>query len=159
MVSELRSKVRLTRLSKNAPMAEKLRRKQHLPALGGEVLDENEVLLLKRRLNTGKLTQDDIFGKDWDKEYLLSPDQNKKGYDWVYDQYKTPAGKERKNNPLGYREQEVVENFSHFTLDSFQDTAFGYSGVHFYVPVYRMHSKDGKSFSYYVSGGEMKIIG
>lgn len=34
----------------------------------------------------------------------VTGEQSAKGFKWLYNLYKTPIGKERKNNPFGYRE-------------------------------------------------------
>lgn len=81
--------------------------------------------------------------------------QAEKGLTWLKDKWKTPRGVERKNNPFGRREEYVLENFSHFSLVDFYDA--GRNGWAFYLPVYRVHAKDGASFDYYAgswqSGG------
>lgn len=116
-----------------------------------DLLTEREIQTIKNRVNNKAVEV------SFDKEYLLTPEQNQKGYDWIYNQYKTPRGIERKNNPFGYREQAVIDNFSHFTWSDIYDTGNSYHS--WYAPVWTMYAKDGNSFSYYVSGGECNIIG
>lgn len=80
--------------------------------------------------------------------------QASKGFAWLYDQCRTPKGALRKNNPFGAYETHVIDNFSHFTLADWIDVG---KQISFYLPVYEVHSKDGKSFKYYTqswqSGG------
>lgn len=44
----------------------------------------------------------------------LTPEQNEKGYKWLMNQWKTPTGKIRKNNPFRQREQSILRHFDHF---------------------------------------------
>jgi hypothetical protein len=98
----------------------------------------------------------------YEKHPRIEDAQAAKGIAWLLTKWKTPNGKERKHNPYGYREQQVLENFSHFTLVDFHDISRNYCA--FYVPVYRVHSKDGATFDYYAaawqSGGNgPEIVG
>jgi len=104
--------------------------------------------------------KDEIHRVWWDNPsfegFNLSDEQNKQGIEWLTNLWKSPTGKERKNNPFGYREQAAIENFSHFQLvDAF---ASGYY-ANYQVPVYDMLTKDGYGFQYYMQGGEIHIIG
>ena len=97
------------------------------------------------------------------KGFDITPEQSKKGFNWLWNLYKTPGGRERKNNPYGWREIYVLENFDGFTLEGFHDTS-RYGGSPFYVPIYNAWSKPDneghrRGFEYYVSGGEVHIIG
>jgi hypothetical protein len=87
----------------------------------------------------------------------LTDEQSQKGYDWLKNLWKSPTGKERKNNPFGYREQAALENFDRCELSGYYDADNGYRS--FYIPIYDVYSKDGYGFNYYVSGGEISIIG
>ena len=87
----------------------------------------------------------------------LCSDQVQKGLDWLLDQWKTPNKKERKNNPFGYREQEILENFDTIQLRSYYDAGNAYRS--YFVPLYCVVSKSGNTFEYYVSGGEIHIVG
>lgn len=115
---------------------------------------EADVNLIKNRLNSGKL-----------KEYSipeggvgLTADQNQKGRDWLMNQWKTPAGKERTNNPFGFREQDVLEHFKEIRLIDFYDTA-KYGQNKWVVPYYRVEATDGGSFEYALYGGKISIMG
>tara|TARA_R110002110_G_scaffold62000_3_gene173516 strand:- start:221 stop:1066 length:846 start_codon:yes stop_codon:yes gene_type:complete len=68
--------------------------------------------------------------------------------------WKTPTGKERKNNPFGLREQDALENFEYFTLDGFKNIGRSYD---FYVPIYGVTGTD--SYFQYYYDGEVNIIG
>lgn len=128
---------------------------------GKRTLSERDTKLISRRLNAGKITQDEVF-KDYGKRYRIDQAHTRKGYRWLMDLWKTPRGLERKNNPFGYREEDILENFSHFEMGEYYDAANYYqsqSGMHFYIPLWDVVAKDGNSFQYYFWGGEMSIVG
>lgn len=84
----------------------------------------------------------------------LSPVQIKKGFDWLWAQYKTPTGKERKNNPFGCREEEILENFK--TIEFSNLTNQGFHGS-YYLPCYAVYDAEDDGFEYYVDGGKINI--
>jgi len=135
--------------------------KPGIPAyLGNKQLTERELNLLKLRLNSGRLDIHDVDIPDGGWE--LTPDQNKKGFDWLYNLYKSPTGKERVNTPFGYRESSVLENFNKIKLTDYRDTANYYQAqakIKNYVPVYTVYAKDGHTFEYSVHGGAIDISG
>jgi len=133
-------------------------RKKNIPEfVNNKVISEQELNLLKRRLNNGKIQQEDIFGNDFDKTFLLTPEQTKKGLDFLNNQRRTPRGIERKNNPFGAREEDVLDNFDRFEVNEFFDA--GNQFVKFNVPLFRVVAKDGSSFEYHFSSGKVNIIG
>jgi hypothetical protein len=85
----------------------------------------------------------------------LSPDQNEKGYNFLMNQWKTPRGIERKNNPFGYREQSALETFKHFELIGFYNAGNAYTNS--YLPLYECIGEE-SSFEYYYNG-TVNIIG
>ena len=113
---------------------------------------ENEINLLKNRLNRGDSSVWDIFES---LSGMISQEQTEKGLNWITNQWKTPTGKERKNNPLGYWEQRIIDNFSHFEFIDFIDCGNYY--VSWYMPIYKVVDNSGDSFSYYYKNGEMVI--
>lgn len=78
------------------------------------------------------------------------------GKQWLLNQWKTPNGKERKNNPFGYREQDALDNLRTIELAGYYDCGRSRS---YYIPMYDVLTKDGYGFQYYVEGGEIQIIG
>lgn len=88
----------------------------------------------------------------------LAPEQVKQGVNWLKNLWKTPAGKERKNNPFGYREQDVLDGdgLTIELLGYYDNAPYGRRG--YYMPVYVVSSSGG-SFDYYVSGGQIHIVG
>lgn len=86
----------------------------------------------------------------------LGTDQVQKGLTWLKNQWQTPNGKERKNNPFGYREQDAITNFETIKLSGWYD-AGRYNS--YFIPLYDVFSKDGYGFNYYVNGGQISIIG
>lgn len=117
-----------------------------------KILTEKEINLVKRRMNNGKKDAD----FDYSQEYRLDEIQTRKGLDWLMDKWKTPFGKERKNNPYGYREQEALESFEYFTFDGWYDSGTIY-GSH-YEPIYSVVGAEA-SFQYVVRMGLPYIIG
>jgi hypothetical protein len=115
-----------------------------------EILTEKEINLLKLRLNKGEA----IYV---DGEYRITPEQTKKGLEWLMNKWKSPRGVERKNNPFGNRETAALENFSHFTFEGFADIGNQYRS--FAVPIYGVHGKDGEYFQYHIEAGNVSIIG
>lgn len=128
----------------------------------GGAISESDLNLWKNRLNSGMMKYIEIKWPEDGEGFKLTREQNEKGYNWLMDQWKTKSGAERKNNPFGYREQDALENFKEIRLIDFYDTANYYKteeGFHFYVPYYRVLSKDGRGFEYEVHGGQVNILG
>lgn len=88
----------------------------------------------------------------------LAPEQVKQGVKWLQNLWKTPTGKERKNNPFGYREQDVLYG-DELTIElrDYYDVS-RYGQPPYYIPLYEVSSSGG-SFEYYVSGGQIHIVG
>jgi hypothetical protein len=132
-------------------------------------LTENEVNLLKRRLNhsSGAMTYhpieiSEIPFPDNGEGFKLSSEQTEKGLTWLKDQWKTPRGIERVNNPFGFREENIIENFKEFRLIDFYNSANYYQNqicIRSYIPLYRVVAKDGAAFEYYFNGGKISIVG
>jgi hypothetical protein len=82
-------------------------------------INENEILLLKRRRNRGERIQ-------IENPIPVSYDQAKKGFAWLWDKYRTPRGAERKNNPFTNLEEKALEwanmHGARFTFNSFYGT-------------------------------------
>lgn len=127
-----------------------------------KTITEKEILAAKKRANGYSNAKDKTLLEIPEGGLAITPEQTKKGLDWLMDQWKTPRGIERKNNPFGYREQEVLENFSHFLLTDWYDAMSSYGvqqGYHSYLPVYTVVAKDGSTFEYHMAGGEINITG
>jgi hypothetical protein len=121
-------------------------------------ITEKEINLIKLRMNNDKV---DDFTQEaidfiWDNSPQLTSDQNKKGIDYLRNLWKSPTGKERTNNPFGYREQDALETFEYFELRGFYDAGNRYRK--FYVPLYTCVGAE-TSFEYYISGGGINIVG
>ncbi|GAG29485.1 unnamed protein product [marine sediment metagenome] len=128
-------------------------------------LTEREVLLLKNRLNgvnKAGFKHSEIPFPEEGEGFSLTPQQIEKGRYWLVNQWKTPRGTERKNNPFGYREQHVLEEFETIKLVDFVDKANYYQnqyGIRAYQPYYRVEGKDGSTFEYLVWSGQCQILG
>lgn len=117
-------------------------------------ISEKEILLLKNRMNKGEKIDVQII---WDNCPKLTSEQNDKGLKFLLNLWKTPANKECKNNPFGYREEEVLENFSYFELAGFYDAA-KYGQRSFYLPLYNCIGNE-TSFQYYYDHSGLNIVG
>lgn len=131
-------------------------RKRVSEILEAGVITEKDLNLLKSRLNHNRCEYEDIEPLFLDY-VTLSADQIAKGVKWLRNLYKTPAGKERKNNPLGAREIDVLEG-ENIKIDfcGLYDT--GCYGFRNYHPNYCVYSSNG-SFEYvpYCNGHECYI--
>jgi hypothetical protein len=154
-----------SRLSRNEKVREKrrLRMVTKVEPFDKVMLTEKEVLLIKNRLNHGKYNVTTVLQASPDGGWKLTDEQTKKGLKWLMSQWKTPRGVEQKNNPFGYREQDILENFGEFRLIDFFDNRNYYQaqlGVHNYLPLYEVIRKDGKvSFQYYADWKGIHIVG
>ena len=121
-------------------------------------ITEKEINLIKMRMNNDKVDEatQEVIDYIWENSPQLTPDQNKKGIDYLRNLWKSPTGKERTNNPFGYREQDTLETFEYFELRGFYDAGNRYRK--FYVPLYTCVGKD-SSFEYAFYGGEVNILG
>lgn len=121
-------------------------------------ITEKEINLIKLRMNNDKVDEDtqEVIDYIWDNSPQLTPDQNKKGIDFLRNLWKSPTGKERTNNPFGYREQDALETFEYFELRGFYDAGNRYNK--FYVPLYTCVGAD-SSFEYAFYGGKVNILG
>ena len=149
------------KMNKNPQRGEAYKVKKDIPEFAkNDTLTEQQVNLIKRRMNDKKFSPSDIFSGE--KNYKLTMDQEQKGLSWLKDKWLTPKGKERQDNPFGFREQNIIKNFSHYELiDYYDDVNYvqAQAGIKNYQPLYRVNAKDGNHFDYYISGGKIKIIG
>lgn len=131
--------------------------KKYIAIIKSGVIQEREIISMRSLMNNNKEAREAIYEAWGDDEIAISEEQGKKGYDFLLGQWKTPNGKERKNNPFGYREQAILENFSHFTLHGLYDNS-RYGGRPNLLPIYSCIGKAGSSFDYYYDG-KVNIIG
>ena len=89
---------------------------------------------------------DYLFGEN--APYSITPAQTTKGLDWLFNLRFTARGKERKNNPFGYREQSILDDFDRFELSGLYDDSDGYNGFHNFKPIYKAIASDGGCFEY-----------
>jgi hypothetical protein len=124
-------------------------------------ITEGEILLIKRRLNDGNYTEKEVREALQDSEgyvsYKLTPEQKQKGKEYLIEQYKSPKGVERKNNPFGYREMNALDNFEDISFEGFYDNSNAYTKN--YVPLYYVKGSDGSSFEYYIDYKGVNIVG
>ncbi len=127
-------------------------------------IEEREIISLKsalRRESLSKEEKQNLESRIANNNLLISTGQTKKGYDFLVNLWKTPTGKERKNNPYGYREEDVLENFESFTFDGFYDDSNYYQqemGIRDLYPLYTVIGKE-MCFQYYYNHKGLQIIG
>ena len=115
------------------------------------VITEREILTIKSRLNRGV----DCWQIFDNGNLTITPEQTEKGFNWLWNLYKSPTGKIRKNNPFGNWEISALEDFAGFELVDFVDTGNGF--VSWFVPVYRVKSHLSGEFDYYMENGQIVI--
>ncbi len=128
----------------------------------GKLTDQNQQNLIFKILNNSgndelKAAIKAAFNDSDFEGLLLDQSQIQKGYEWLLNQWKTPTGSERKNNPFGYREQDAINNFDRITLKGYYDA--GNYHRSYFIPLYDVYTTDGYGFEYYVNGGLCNIIG
>ncbi len=127
-------------------------------------LTENELNALLRYLNNKDVDGEvyNLFRKnkliDDYTGIKLSKEQSNKGFKWLYNLGFTPKGAERKNSPFGNREEYIVKNPKEIRLIGVYNTAKWQFGSYF-VPMYKAIGKDGTNMEYYMSLGDIAIIG
>lgn len=128
---------------------------KYLTILESGKITESELISLNSFYNKSSENKEfinDIMYNNDHEECTLTDEQNKKSYGFLMSLRFTPTGKERQNNPYGYREENILDNFSHFTFCGFYSERGNY-----YIRMYNCYSKDGNCFQYYYNG-KMNII-
>lgn len=112
-------------------------------------INENEILLLKRRRNRGERIQ-------IENPIPVSYDQAQKGFAWLWDKYRTPRGAERKNTPFSNPEEKALEwakmHGARFTFNGFCIT-----GNNWYEPIYELITPI-CDIRYIVSLGQIQMV-
>jgi len=117
-------------------------------------LSEKEVKLLQRRINDKKINPGEVPRIRNGNGYNLSKEQSHKGLLWLRDKWKSPTGKERSDNPFGYREEEIIKDpKAKVRLKDFYSERGNW-----YVPLYEVEGNE-TSMEYYISGGKINIVG
>lgn len=113
-----------------------------------KTISERQIKLLQRRANAGDKEAD-----FWGEEIEVDDEYSAKLYKWIYNLYKTPTGKVRKNSPFGYREIEILDNYEgeRFDFVGFHDK--GNLRFSSYIPLYSLCGMD------FYFDGKLNIIG
>ena len=131
--------------------------RKYLDIIESGKIEERELISMRSLMHKNDEASTAIFHALGEVgELSLSLDQQDKGYEFLLGQWKSPTGKERKNNPFGYREQAILENYKEIKLSSLYNAGNAYTN--FYLPLYTVYSKDGMGFEYYYNG-EINITG
>ena len=113
-------------------------------------ITKQQMQLLKNRSNR--------YGKDLfnyalldEQDIKITEEQGLQGLTWL-----KKLQRKRKNNPFGYRENEIINNATveDFTFRGFYDA--GRYGFHCFAPIYELN---GMEYVPYVNGEEIYIIG
>lgn len=125
----------------------------------GKLENQNQTNYLFKVLNSGAEEQKeeikDIFNNSDFEGLQLSAEQSEVSRIWLLNLWRTPTGRERLNNPFGYREQDAITNFNRCELAGYYDVG----NYNYYVPIYDVCATDGYGFQYYMSSGKISIIG
>lgn len=125
-----------------------------------KTITERQIALIGRRLNAKSDLKEvgEIYRQAEEEGVQVTDEQAQKGFDWLFNLYKTPRGIERKNNPFGIREMNMLDRgLGHFIYNGHFDAGNSYHS--WYTPIYSFVDKEGFSFQYYMAAGEIKIIG
>lgn len=97
------------------------------------------------------------------KDRKLDKAFTKQGLNWMRNFFFTSNGTMRKTKELmqfgdGARKdiEYIVKNFSHFTFDGFTDAGYDNGEV---IPCWKVHAKDGQTFTYSYNGGRFNPNG
>jgi hypothetical protein len=131
--------------------------KRYAAIIASGTIGERDIIAMRSFMGKNKENARAIFTLLDGKELELSPDQNMKGIQFLNGLRTSQTGRERKNNPFGYREADILDNFDRFTLSGLYNAGNAY--VDFYLPLYTCYSKDGSGFEYYYQGGKIHIVG
>lgn len=130
--------------------------KKHLAVINrsdSPYISEQEIISLRHAISKGAEELLEAFNKR-SEVFIITPEQSQKGLNWLKERNFTKKGKIRKNAMVEPWDEaflkECLNNFSHFTLTDLEDISF-YGRVN-YVPVYTLHTLNGKKFTYSVSG-------
>jgi len=129
---------------------------KYLDIITSGTIEEGQIISMRSLMNKDKDAARQIFAHWEDTDLTLSDTQQQKGIEFLMNQWKSPRGTERKNNPFGYREQEILENVDRLVLHSLYNAGNAYHDN--YLPLYLCYSKDGDSFEYYYDG-KVQIVG
>ena len=121
------------------------------------VIEENEILLIKNSLTKGVIEFSEIE-ELFEANVFVSELQAAKGFNWLWNLYKSPIGKIRKNNPFCEYEIKKLENIMKEGLYQFQLVGFYNIGNYnsFYIPVYGLVGGGYNRLDYCVIRREIK---
>jgi hypothetical protein len=119
---------------------------------------ENEIIYFRKylRANPDKYN---VLMDSFKSEYSITPEQTKKGYDYIYNTCFKKNGelRETKDMPFGVLEANVIRNFKEFRFVGLN--SIGLLNHDFYLPVYKVIAQDGTYFEYTVNIGQMEVVG
>lgn len=119
-----------------------------------KIISESEIISLKSSLNNNRININDL--KIPNNGFIISNQQTIKGLKFLMSQHKS------NNNPFGFREIAILEDFKEFRLIGFYDCANDcqkQNNIHAYFPLYSVIAKNRDTFEYYYNFIEISIVG
>lgn len=119
-----------------------------------KTISERQIKLLQRRANAGDKEAD-----FWGDDIQVDEEYSAKLYKTIYNMYKTPTGKVRKNSPI------MIEFLEADIIDNYKGERFDFVGLHnngnryfdIYIPLYRLYGGEHRMEFYF--DGKLNIIG
>lgn len=139
--------------------------------LNQSVLTENEIISLKSRISTNpcSLTQDEVneltnqvtykigFSGQLRCKYNITSSHAQKGLHYLKAKCLKANGQRRNTKQLQNMPNEffkAIKEHSHFTFVGFTEIEYNvYNNRPFYMPVWRIHTRSGEYFDYYMEIG------
>ncbi len=131
-----------------------------------DTLTERQIISLKSRIswNPCSLTPSEVEELKEELEYDrgncrydITEAHAQKGIDYLRSKCFKMNGQKRNTKQLVNMPQEffdVIREYSHFTFEGFEEVHFNtFTGKSEYMPVWRIHTKGGKHFDYYMDLG------
>lgn len=111
----------------------------------GWIKPDSETIQLIEDVGILGLLEEPLKGRKLDK------DLTKAGKEWLNTFFFTRSGARRNTKDLRYVYEgsfDIIKNFSHFTFAGFQDDGHGT-----FAPCWKVHAKNGDTFTYCYTGG------
>lgn len=114
-------------------------------------LNEQEVLLLRRRMNDGKISEKEALAVMPRDGWELESDQVEKGRKWLMNIWKNRYGIVKQSSPFEHKQEAALQSFRTAKLVGFES-----DDGNFFYPRYRVIGTHGQ-FDYTVKGGDIKF--
>jgi len=130
--------------------------------LKGDTLTENNIISLKNRISGNQCSLTDgevetLREMFWDCEYQITIEHSMKGIEYLRrkclkNNGQNRATKQVKNMPDQFFD--AIRDYRSFTFVGFEGIQFNqYTGNYHYMPIWRIHTKNGDTFDYCMDMG------